>query len=445
MIYVRTRHRCNDVGGCSKRPHYGLPGNRATCCRKHQGPGMINVHFKLCEHPGGCSKTPSYGPPGSRAARCAAHREAGMVCVKNYPRPRNPPSSGPASPPDLEQQGPTMPAAAVGSTRGGSTRGGSTGSGGMGGGPRIGAGGGPSVAAAASVGGGRAPPLESSSRPALLRRHPISQSCFVPLAMPLESHPASPLVTPCSTVAPSPAAAAHESKRRPRHEAPVTDEEGEAVDSSNCSSKRPRGADPPPPPQVAWSPPAAAAVAAPHGPSSGAIAPALQTLRSQVERPPAGPPPAAHTPLLGGRGGTGRGTGAAKTIKQEMRQAEAPSPSPSTQAGAPSGASAVTPPSAITPTPPLAPVSLSSVLVLEALLRSAVALVVPLLPPPAPRRLVDSWLELWEGCMHELEEHLDMDVLCEGGLFQRRLAAAVEGGEAKNCERMLRMLQLLQP
>ena len=107
-------------------------------------------------------------------------------------------------------------------------------------------------------------------------------------------------------------------------------------------------------------------------------------------------------------------------------------------------ATAARPPSS-TPAPPPAPVPLSSVLALEALLRHAVALVVPLLPPPAPRFLVDSWLELWDGRMHELEAHLDMRVVMEGGLFQRRLAAAVAGGEAGNCESMLRMIQLLLP
>ena len=45
--------------------------------------------------------------------------------------------------------------------------------------------------------------------------------------------------------------------------------------------------------------------------------------------------------------------------------------------------------------------------------------------------------------MRELEELLDMDVLSEGCRFQRRLAAAVESGEAGNCESMLRMILLL--
>ena len=45
--------------------------------------------------------------------------------------------------------------------------------------------------------------------------------------------------------------------------------------------------------------------------------------------------------------------------------------------------------------------------------------------------------------MHELEEHLDMDVLSEGGLFQRRLAAAVAGGDARTCAHLMRMIQLL--
>ena len=92
---------------------------------------------------------------------------------------------------------------------------------------------------------------------------------------------------------------------------------------------------------------------------------------------------------------------------------------------------------------PSVPPLLSSVHVLEALLRRSVRMLVPLLPPPPPRRLVDSWLGLWDGRMHELEEHLDMDVLSEGGLFQRRLAAAVAGGEARTCEHLLRMIQLL--
>ena len=88
---------------------------------------------------------------------------------------------------------------------------------------------------------------------------------------------------------------------------------------------------------------------------------------------------------------------------------------------------------------------LSSVLALEALLRRAVTLVEPLLPPSAPRFLVEDWLDRWEGSLRELEALLDMRVVTEGCCFQRHLAAAVEGGEAGNCESMLRMIKLLLP
>ena len=95
-------------------------------------------------------------------------------------------------------------------------------------------------------------------------------------------------------------------------------------------------------------------------------------------------------------------------------------------------------PASLLPATPLAPI-----LALEVLLRSATALVVPLLPPPAPRFLVEDWLDRWEGRLHELEARLDMRVLTEGCRFQRQLAAAVMCGKAGDCERMLRTIQLL--
>ena len=154
--------------------------------------------------------------------------------------------------------------------------------------------------------------------------------------------------------------------------------------------------------------------------------------------------PAAPTHLLGIGGGGGKGTfGSAVKEEPGVWQMDASS-SAAIKAEAPSGATAAAkPPPASTPAPSPAPVPFSSVLALEALLRRAVALVVPLLPPPAPRFLVEDWLDRWEGCLRELEAHLDMRVVTEGCCFQRHLVAAVESGEAGNCESMLRMILLL--
>ena len=198
--------------------------------------------------------------------------------------------------------------------------------------------------------------------------------------------------------------------RRPRQESTVVIEEQEAVNSEGRSGKRLRGAAHPPLAAVTVKEeqgareadaPSPAAIEAAEATSAAAAA--VVPLHTSTQTAP----PAADVPFSSGAAAT------------------------------------ATPPPSRNPAPPPALVPLSSVLALEALLRRAVTLVVPLLSPPPPRRLVDSWLDRWESRLRELEEHLDMDVLAEGCRFQRRLAAAVAGGEAGNCESMLRMIQLL--
>ena len=184
MVNTQNKH-CDHPGGCTVQPSFGLLGCRATRCSAHKEPDMINVKAKRCDHPGGCTVHPSFGLPDGPATRCAAHMGPDMIDVKHRSR-----SSGTSS---NRLNGSPAP---------------------------DGSGADPSVAAAASAGGERAPPLEGGSRPALSRRHPASQPRPVPRT-----------ASCSSTAPPSSAAATHGSSMRPRQEPPVTGREGEAADS----------------------------------------------------------------------------------------------------------------------------------------------------------------------------------------------------------------------
>ena len=61
---------------CPKRPNYGKPGGKATCCVLHKSPEMVNVKSKTCTH---CPKQPTYGKPGHQATTCAEHKQPGMM------------------------------------------------------------------------------------------------------------------------------------------------------------------------------------------------------------------------------------------------------------------------------------------------------------------------------------------------------------------------------
>ena len=429
MVAMRVR-RCRYPGGCDKVPSFGAPGGSAARCSEHREPGMVNVNAKRCDFPGGCSKVASFALPGSTArARCSTHREPGMISLKKHLHPMGAAASSiPHRSPAPEQDLATLAAAA-----GSSMPACGSGSEGMGGNLRDGAGEGPPAAAAVTFGGGLAPPLESGSRPALSRQHPASQPR-------LDLRAELPVGTaPCTTAPCSAAAARGSSRRRPRQEAQVGDNGREAVDSGGGSSKKPRGAGPAPPPQQAVQTPlpwVTLATPSQVEPVTGTVIKAeAPSGVAAVTAPPTSSSPSlpAPSPVPFSPGLTAATSPPAST--------PAPLSVPASCCAAAATAPHTNYTQTVAPPPALAP--LSSVHVLEALLRRAVRLAVPLLPPPPPRRLVDSWLELWDGRMHELEEHLDMDVLSEGGLFQRRLAAAVAGGDARTCAHLMRMIQLL--
>ena len=487
MIDVRSRH-CDHPGGCNKAPTFGPPGSKAARCSTHKEPGMINVRSKLCDYPGGCNTQAGYGSPGGSVARCFTHMEPGMVNKKHPSRSsRSIPSHSPDRLPPPEQA-PAIPAAAVaGSRHDGGTHGDSLSNGEavVGYCPRGSVGGGPSVADADKSSGGSAPPLESGSPPVMSRQNTALQHQLAPRPAPLPLSAAAPS---SAENVPSSAAAARGGSRRLRQEAPaaVEDQQQDTLNNDRLSSKKPRGAEPAHHAQAAHPPllgaapaqvtpvitAAVVALASPlqhstataltavsHRLSSGETAPGLLASQPQVvtaasplaapftvalaASPQAGPAMAATSPFLGTGSSGLRGAGSAVKEEPGVWQVDALPFTSVIKAEAPSGAAAVAPPPSSTLPPLPAPVPLSSVLALEALLRRAVALVAPLLPQPAPRFLVEDWLDRWEGCLRELEAHLDMRVVTEGCCFQRHMAAAVEGGEADNYESMLRMIQLL--
>ena len=53
MVYRRNK-RCDHADGCSKQPHFGQPGSRATRCATHKEPGMVDLH---CDHADGCGNS----------------------------------------------------------------------------------------------------------------------------------------------------------------------------------------------------------------------------------------------------------------------------------------------------------------------------------------------------------------------------------------------------
>jgi hypothetical protein len=70
---------------CTLRSSYGYvdgDDTRATRCKDHQLPEMVDVKSKRCETPG-CNKYPIYAELGKRRAFCVDCKKDGMVNVKN--------------------------------------------------------------------------------------------------------------------------------------------------------------------------------------------------------------------------------------------------------------------------------------------------------------------------------------------------------------------------
>lgn len=64
---------------CGKQPTFGLPGEKATCCKKCKEDGMENVVNKKCP----CGKRPNFGFSGGNATCCKECKKIGMEDVKN--------------------------------------------------------------------------------------------------------------------------------------------------------------------------------------------------------------------------------------------------------------------------------------------------------------------------------------------------------------------------
>lgn len=68
---------------CFKQATFGCVGGPPRFCVTHKAADMIDVRNRRCEY-AGCTKRPTYGVEGQKVARfCKAHREAHMVDVVN--------------------------------------------------------------------------------------------------------------------------------------------------------------------------------------------------------------------------------------------------------------------------------------------------------------------------------------------------------------------------
>lgn len=71
------KRRC-DFPGCTstKRPTFGIPGEKNTRCKDHKTSGMAS-HKRCAEKP--CELSASYGLPGEVAKYCNKHKKEGFI------------------------------------------------------------------------------------------------------------------------------------------------------------------------------------------------------------------------------------------------------------------------------------------------------------------------------------------------------------------------------
>jgi hypothetical protein len=78
MVNVESK-TCNH-DGCSKRPTYGNPGEKATHCLSHKTSCMIDVVSKTCDYDG-CTMKRNYGVVRGKPTHCLTHKTSDMVNV----------------------------------------------------------------------------------------------------------------------------------------------------------------------------------------------------------------------------------------------------------------------------------------------------------------------------------------------------------------------------
>ncbi len=73
----------SDVLIVTKRSKQACSVQSMIFCKFHQMPGMVDVVSRRCEWKGGCTKRPLYGYPGERASVCASHETENMIDRKS--------------------------------------------------------------------------------------------------------------------------------------------------------------------------------------------------------------------------------------------------------------------------------------------------------------------------------------------------------------------------
>lgn len=76
---MRRRPQCEY---CSRRPSYGLDGNRPRWCKRHALDGAKDVVNPRCQHTG-CDRRPTFGMFGGRPQWCSAHKLDGASDIVN--------------------------------------------------------------------------------------------------------------------------------------------------------------------------------------------------------------------------------------------------------------------------------------------------------------------------------------------------------------------------
>jgi hypothetical protein len=67
---------------CTLRASFGIPGQKASHCKKHALDSMTNVVSPRCEY-SECNAIPGFGSVGGKGKFCKTHAEPGMIDVKN--------------------------------------------------------------------------------------------------------------------------------------------------------------------------------------------------------------------------------------------------------------------------------------------------------------------------------------------------------------------------
>jgi hypothetical protein len=79
MIDVVNK-RCIEPGGCEFGRTFGIPGGKATHCKTHKKPSMVDVVHPKCLKEG-CPHIPSFGLEWGKATHCKTHKPSGAEDV----------------------------------------------------------------------------------------------------------------------------------------------------------------------------------------------------------------------------------------------------------------------------------------------------------------------------------------------------------------------------